>query len=144
MIRNLISSWLMAVTISLCGNDALLNPGLRRPWREDMQTEDLGTHFTNSRIFGNNFMLQSSSCSVALYSFVVCDVSCFYRRTLPLTTSIIRHFLSTYANLWLSKEMEENHKETSNKLRKGRFNFVQDKFSVNKVQTCMMSYKLIQ
>ena len=24
------------------GNDALLNPGLRRPWREDMQTEDLG------------------------------------------------------------------------------------------------------
>ena len=23
------------------GNDALLNPGLRRPWREDMQTEDL-------------------------------------------------------------------------------------------------------
>ena len=31
----------MAVTISLRGNDALLNPGLRRPWREDMQTEDL-------------------------------------------------------------------------------------------------------
>ena len=32
----------MAVAISFSGNDALLNPGLRRPWLEDMQTQDLG------------------------------------------------------------------------------------------------------
>ena len=88
-----------------------------------LQSNPLITYLVESKI---KLIIFVDLNIVTLYSFVVGDVSCFYRRTQPLRTSIIRHFLSTYANLWPSKEMKENHKGTWNKLSKNiyQYNFL--------------------